>query len=122
MVIAPRSRAGRAILRTYPTTLQSRRTQTEELLGAFYLALGSEIRPLPWSWKAFEAPGVEPVFPNKNQAIDSAQNRACFRSGEIRVLDSTGKGRLMILAVLRRNRSSPRVRGLAICTDDRFAA
>jgi len=33
----------------------------------------------------------EPVFPNKDQAIDYAQNRACFRSGEIRVLDSTGK-------------------------------
>jgi len=27
----------------------------------------------------------------KNQAIDYAQNRACFRSGEIHVLDSTGK-------------------------------
>ena len=33
----------------------------------------------------------EPVFPNKDQAIEYAQNRACFRSGEIRVLDSTGK-------------------------------
>jgi hypothetical protein len=40
-------------------------------------------------WKAFEAPGVEPVFPEKDQAIEYAQNRACFRSGEIRVLDST---------------------------------
>jgi len=28
-------------------------------------------------------PGVEPVFPNKDQAIDYAQNRACFRSGEV---------------------------------------
>jgi hypothetical protein len=35
--------------------------------------------------------GVEPVFPNKDQAIDYAPSRACFRSGEIRVLDSTGK-------------------------------
>jgi len=35
-------------------------------------------------------PGVEPVFPKKDQAIDYAQNRAC-RSGEIHVLDSTGK-------------------------------
>jgi hypothetical protein len=50
-----------------------------------------EIRPHPWGWKAFEAPGVEPVFRKKDQAIDYAQNRACFRSGEIRVLDSTGK-------------------------------
>jgi hypothetical protein len=45
-----------------------------------------EIRPHRWGWKALEATGVEPVFPNKDQAIDYAQNRACFRSGEIRVL------------------------------------
>jgi hypothetical protein len=49
-----------------------------------------EIRPHRWGWKAFESHGVEPVFPKKDQAIDYAQNRACFRSGEIRVLDSTG--------------------------------
>jgi hypothetical protein len=42
-----------------------------------------EIRPHRWGWKAFEGPGVEPVFPKKDQAIDYAQNRACFRSGEI---------------------------------------
>ena len=30
-------------------------------------------------------PGIEPVFPNKDQAIDYAQNRACFRSGEIQI-------------------------------------
>jgi hypothetical protein len=41
-------------------------------------------------WKAFESPGVEPVFPKKDQAIDHAQNRACFRSGEIQILDPTG--------------------------------
>jgi hypothetical protein len=44
-----------------------------------------EIRPHPWGWKAFEAPGVEPVFPQKDQAIDYPQNRACFRSGEVRI-------------------------------------
>ena len=49
-----------------------------------------EIRPHRWGWKAFEAPGVEPVFPTKDGAIDYAQQRACFRSGEIRILDSTG--------------------------------
>jgi hypothetical protein len=49
-----------------------------------------EIRPHRWGWKAFEAPGVEPVFPKKDQAIDYAQNRACFRSGEVRIFDSTG--------------------------------
>src|SRR5207247_9015522 len=37
-------------------------------------------------WKCFEAPGVEPVFLDQEQAIDYAKSRACFRSGEIRVL------------------------------------
>jgi hypothetical protein len=50
-----------------------------------------EIRPHPWGWKAFEAPGVEPVFPKKEQAISYAEERACFRSGEIHILDSTGE-------------------------------
>jgi hypothetical protein len=49
-----------------------------------------EIRPHRWGWKAFESFGVEPVFPKKDRAVDYAQNRACLRSGEIRVLDSTG--------------------------------
>jgi hypothetical protein len=49
-----------------------------------------EIRPHRWGWKAFESPGVEPVFPKKEQAIEYAQNRACFRSGKIQILDSTG--------------------------------
>jgi len=35
-----------------------------------------EIRPNRWGWKAFESPGVEPVFPKKDQAIDYAPNRA----------------------------------------------
>jgi hypothetical protein len=50
-----------------------------------------EVRPHRWGWKGFEAPGVEPVFPEKQQAIDYAQTRARFRIGEIRVLDSRGK-------------------------------
>ena len=50
-----------------------------------------EITPHPWGWRVFEAPGVEPVFPEKDDAINYAQNRASFRSGEIRILDSTGK-------------------------------
>jgi hypothetical protein len=49
-----------------------------------------EIKPHRWGWKVFEAPGVEPVFPEKRQAINYAQSRASFRSGEIRVLDSSG--------------------------------
>jgi hypothetical protein len=48
-----------------------------------------EIRPFRNGWKCFEAPGVEPVFLNQKQAIDYATCRACFRSGEIRILDST---------------------------------
>jgi len=34
---------------------------------------------------------IEPVFPEKRQAINYAQTRACFRSGEIRILDSNGQ-------------------------------
>ncbi|HET9368092.1 MAG TPA: hypothetical protein VFO22_08480 [Candidatus Udaeobacter sp.] len=45
----------------------------------------------PWGWKVFEAPGVEPVFPQKDQAIGYAETRAWFRCGEIRVLDASGK-------------------------------
>ncbi len=50
-----------------------------------------EIRPHRWGWRVFEAPGVEPVFLEKDQAINYAQGRASFRSGEIRILDLTGK-------------------------------
>jgi methyl coenzyme M reductase alpha subunit len=34
--------------------------------------------------------GVEPVFAKEDQVIDYAQNRACFRSGQVRIFDSTG--------------------------------
>jgi hypothetical protein len=63
-----------------------------------------EIRSHRWGWKAFEAPGVEPVFPNKDQAIDSAQNRACFRSGEIQILDSTGNVEMSLNMFLKKHR------------------
>jgi hypothetical protein len=49
-----------------------------------------EIRPFRNGWKCFEGPGVEPVFLKQEQAIGYAQGRACFRSGEIRILDSSG--------------------------------
>jgi len=49
-----------------------------------------EIKPHRGGWKVLNAPGVEPVFPEKRQAINYAQSRATFRSGEIRVLDSNG--------------------------------
>jgi hypothetical protein len=55
-----------------------------------------EIRPFQNGWKCFEAPGVEPVFLNQEHTIDYASGRACFRSGEIRVLDSSGAGVRMI--------------------------
>ena len=62
------------------------------LLRAGKLLWLIEIRPDRNGWKVFEAPGVEPVFPEKRQTINYAQNRASFRSGEIRILDSTGLG------------------------------
>ena len=49
-----------------------------------------EIQPHRNGWKVFETPSVEPGFLDKEQAINYAQNRASFRSGEIRVLDSSG--------------------------------
>jgi hypothetical protein len=49
-----------------------------------------EIRPFRNGWKCFEAPGVEPVFLDQQDAINYATGRACFRSGEIRALDSSG--------------------------------
>jgi hypothetical protein len=50
-----------------------------------------EIRPFRNAWQVYEAPGVQPVFLTKEQAIDYAQNRARFRSGEIRIIDLNGK-------------------------------
>jgi hypothetical protein len=38
-----------------------------------------EIRQHRWGWKAFESPGVEPVFPKKDQAIDANNNVPCNR-------------------------------------------
>jgi hypothetical protein len=49
-----------------------------------------KIKPHRWGWKVFESVGVQPVFPTKQDAIDYAQGRACFRSGQIRILDLTG--------------------------------
>ena len=51
-----------------------------------------EIRPFRNGWKCFEAPGVEPVFLNQEDAIDYATGRACFRSGEIRILQFKRRG------------------------------
>ena len=48
------------------------------------------IRPFRNGWEVYESAGVQPVFLNQEQAIDYALTRACFRSGEIRILDSGG--------------------------------
>jgi hypothetical protein len=49
-----------------------------------------EIRPFRNAWQVYEAAGVQPLFLTKEQAIGYAQSRACFRSGEIRILDPNG--------------------------------
>jgi hypothetical protein len=56
-----------------------------------------EIRPYRNGWEVYEAPGVQPVFLNQEQAIDYATGRACFRSGEIRILNSNGAVERVIL-------------------------
>jgi hypothetical protein len=49
-----------------------------------------EIRPFRNRWQVYESAGVQPVFLDEQQAIEYAKNRAWFRIGEIRVLDSRG--------------------------------
>jgi len=55
-----------------------------------------EIRPCKNGWQAFEPTGVQPVRQTQQDAISYAQGRACFRSGEIRVLVSNGAIRRII--------------------------
>jgi hypothetical protein len=43
-----------------------------------------EIKAHRWGWKAFQAPGVESVFPKKDQAIDYAQASVFFLYRAIR--------------------------------------
>jgi hypothetical protein len=49
-----------------------------------------EIKLYRNGWQVYEAPSVQPVFLTQEQAIDYATCRACFRSGEIRILKSNG--------------------------------
>jgi hypothetical protein len=44
-----------------------------------------EIKPHRWGRKVFEAPGLEPVLTEKDQAINYGQNRTSLRSREIRI-------------------------------------
>jgi hypothetical protein len=55
-----------------------------------------EVRPFRNGWQVYECVGVQPVFLSQEQAIDYATGRACFRSGEIRILDSNGAIERMI--------------------------
>jgi len=49
-----------------------------------------DIRPFRNGWQVCESAGMQPMFLSQEKAIDYAKGRACFRSGEIRVLDSNG--------------------------------
>ena len=82
-------------IQTLPARLNRRFRALLAPLDPFHVEIHSsapliEIRSHRNAWKVFEAPGVEPVFPEKRQAISYAENRAWFRSGEIRILDSSG--------------------------------
>jgi hypothetical protein len=46
-----------------------------------------EIRPFRNGWQVYESVVMQPVFLDQEQAIDYAKGRACFGSGEIRILD-----------------------------------
>lgn len=53
-----------------------------------------EIRPHRGGWQCFEGDGVAPYFvgdDSKRQAIDYATQRMRARTGEIRVVDASGK-------------------------------
>jgi hypothetical protein len=47
-----------------------------------------EVKPHRNGWKVFEAPGVDPIFLGKDQAINYAHNRASFRSTAKRHVDA----------------------------------
>jgi hypothetical protein len=49
-----------------------------------------EVRPHGAWWKVFEAPGIEPIFPNLYEALRYAEGTKSG-SGEIRIFDSNGE-------------------------------
>ena len=49
-----------------------------------------EIRPYRGGWQVFEAPGVQPYFGNRKQAVNYAIERGKMRKGEIRMFDADG--------------------------------
>jgi hypothetical protein len=50
-----------------------------------------QVKPHRNAWKVFEGAGVEPVFLQERQALDYAESRACFRSGEIHLINAKGE-------------------------------
>jgi len=50
-----------------------------------------EVKPHGSLWKVLEAPGVEPIFPHKEDAVLYATNRPHSSPGEIRILDANGR-------------------------------
>jgi hypothetical protein len=49
-----------------------------------------EIKPHFGGWKVFEAPGIEPYFSERDQAIHYAKGRTALRRGEIRIAGAHG--------------------------------
>ena len=72
-----------------PVPLMNRPKPTSLLIAKRLMTI-IEIRPFRNGWEVYEDPGVQLVFLTLEQAIDYATSRACFRSGEIRVLNSNG--------------------------------
>jgi hypothetical protein len=46
-----------------------------------------EIKPHRGGWKVFEGPGVEPVFPEKQDAIDYAAKREVTLRGSTEIFE-----------------------------------
>lgn len=55
--------------------------------NAKYLNDNHRNQTIPKRLAGYETAGVQPVFLGREQAIDYAKGRACFGSGEIRILD-----------------------------------
>ena len=49
-----------------------------------------EVKPHGSWWKVVEAPGAEPIFPNKEEALLHATKRLSSGTTEIRILDGNG--------------------------------
>jgi hypothetical protein len=61
--------------------------QGVSILGSDPIRPAIEIRPFRNGRRVYESVVMQPVFLGQEQAIDYAKGRACFGSGEIRMLD-----------------------------------